>query len=60
MKGKEKMERGEMSELKMEAKEYGMKVMPAKPKAKAKPVPKAKTKPMAKKAKAKKPKKVTK
>jgi hypothetical protein len=41
---KEKMERGEMSELKMEAKEYGMKVTPMKKKAKAKPKAKAKKK----------------
>jgi hypothetical protein len=41
---KEKMERGEMSELKMETKEYGMKVAPIKKKAKAKPKAKAKKK----------------
>jgi hypothetical protein len=41
---KEKMERGEMAEFKMEAKEYGMKVTPTKKKAKAKPKAKAKKK----------------
>lgn len=38
------MERGEMAELKMEAKEYGMNVTPMKKKAKAKPKAKAKKK----------------